>query len=42
MASATKRLRMSNLTAEEVLERLFEEGEEHQGMSSDEESEISR
>ena len=39
MASATKRLRMSNLTAEEVLERLFE-GEEHQGMSSVKESEI--
>ena len=42
MASASKRPRASNLTANEVLERILEEGEEHQGMSSDEESEIDR
>ena len=42
MASAAKRPRTPNLTREEALQRIFEEDEEHLGMSSDEESEMDK
>ena len=42
MASASKRPRSANFSTEEVLELLFSRGEDHLGMSSDEESEIDR
>ena len=40
--TVAKRPRTSNLMTEEVLERIFQEGEDHLGMSSDEESEFDR
>ena len=42
MASASKRPRSATFSTEEVLEMLFSKGENHLGMSSDEESEIDR
>ena len=42
MASASKRPRSENLSAEEVSDLLFAGDEDHLGMSSDEESDIDR
>ena len=42
MASVVKRSRSSILSPDEVLQRIFEEGSDNEGMSSGEESEIDR
>ena len=40
MASASKRPRKTNLTPEEVLEKIFKDDEDRLGISRDEKSEI--